>query len=241
MKPLGKLTVIGVVGAALLSTGAIVARAAIPSSSDGTITACYSSANPALRVIDAQAGATCAAGETSVAWNMGMRWAGQWDDGTGPGKVAPGLTYPSGNRNKVVRMNVPKGKFGCTTPKGLWVSITDSYSYPCVEYPQNWVLLVPDPVVPDTHWVRTGGDGKVVASSEPVDYAYLSSGYGYLHIPTIADLNQCSLTGNVADYATSGVTMTVQPYYGYVLYTLRKADGSSVSAPVNITITCTRY
>jgi hypothetical protein len=46
-----------------------VAWAAIPNSSTGVINACYGKSG-AVRVIDAQAGASCAKGEQSLTWNQ---------------------------------------------------------------------------------------------------------------------------------------------------------------------------
>jgi hypothetical protein len=50
-------------------TGA-VAWAAIPSSTTGVITGCYSTGTGSLRVIDAQAGARCKSGERQLEWNQ---------------------------------------------------------------------------------------------------------------------------------------------------------------------------
>lgn len=50
--------------------GATVAVATIPHSISGVITGCYANRNGALRVIDAQAGQTCARGETQISWNQ---------------------------------------------------------------------------------------------------------------------------------------------------------------------------
>jgi hypothetical protein len=59
-----------------------VAWAAVPSTTAGTITACYptsGSAKGSLRVIDYQAGAHCAAGQAMIKWQAdGMRWRGAW-------------------------------------------------------------------------------------------------------------------------------------------------------------------
>jgi hypothetical protein len=55
----------------LLLAGCGVAYAAIPDSDDGEIHACRADAwGGALRVIDAEASATCAAGETELVWNQ---------------------------------------------------------------------------------------------------------------------------------------------------------------------------
>lgn len=53
-----------------LVAGATVAFASIPHSTSGQITGCYSARSGALRVIDAQAGQTCARGETQISWNQ---------------------------------------------------------------------------------------------------------------------------------------------------------------------------
>lgn len=53
----------------VLGIGGGVAIADIPSSDDGTITACMLKPGGTIRLIDAEAGATCKKGETKVAWN----------------------------------------------------------------------------------------------------------------------------------------------------------------------------
>jgi hypothetical protein len=59
-----------------------VAWAAVPSTTAGTITACYptsGSAKGTLKVIDYQGGAHCAAGQAMIKWQAdGMRWRGAW-------------------------------------------------------------------------------------------------------------------------------------------------------------------
>jgi uncharacterized protein YjbI with pentapeptide repeats len=65
---------------ASIATG--VAFAAIPDSSAGLVTACYPTSGPSqglLRVIDAQTGAQCKAGEAKITWaSRSFRWQGQW-------------------------------------------------------------------------------------------------------------------------------------------------------------------
>ena len=65
------LVVVAVVGGG-------VAHAAIPSTGSRQITACYSQANPALRVIDTDAGQKCAAGETALSWSQGWQFKGEY-------------------------------------------------------------------------------------------------------------------------------------------------------------------
>ena len=73
------IRVLAVIGAALvLMIGGAVAYAAIPAA-DGTITACYTKPSSALRIINAESGATCKRGETKVKWNAeGQPGADLW-------------------------------------------------------------------------------------------------------------------------------------------------------------------
>ena len=74
------------VAAAVVAAVSGVAWATIPDSNTGQISACYPTSGATkgqLRVIDAQAGATCAAGEASVSWQKnGLRWKGAWSPTT---------------------------------------------------------------------------------------------------------------------------------------------------------------
>ena len=56
-------------GASLALAAAGVAVAAIPDAS-GTLTGCYAKTGGQLRLIDAQAGATCTSKETAITWNQ---------------------------------------------------------------------------------------------------------------------------------------------------------------------------
>jgi hypothetical protein len=63
-----KRTAVVVAAFLVLASGA-VALAAIPSA-DGTITGCRKNSNGTIRVIDAEAGQQCQAGETALTWNQ---------------------------------------------------------------------------------------------------------------------------------------------------------------------------
>jgi hypothetical protein len=82
-----RLLAVAVVGATLgLGIAGGIAVASIPDSGTGVITGCYitSGANQGkLRVIDAQAGATCLGTETQLAWNAkGLHFQGAWNNTT---------------------------------------------------------------------------------------------------------------------------------------------------------------
>jgi hypothetical protein len=72
-----------VVGAALaLGLGGGIAIADIPSSGDGTITACMLTSSGTIRLIDAEAGTTCKKGEQKVEWNQQGVPGEDGEDGT---------------------------------------------------------------------------------------------------------------------------------------------------------------
>jgi hypothetical protein len=96
---------------ALLVAGGGAAVAAIPDSDDGEIHGCYSTrpgSTGNLRVIDAQAGETCAKGETALVWNQ------QGPQGP-PGPTAAGTAStpgtpaasPDGDLTLAVDVNAP--------------------------------------------------------------------------------------------------------------------------------------
>src|SRR4051794_14491667 len=219
----------------------LYASAAVPSK-DNTITGCYAGSNP-LRIIDAEAGQTCASGETTLSWGGGMRFRGVWKDGPGPG-VPPAGLYSTTKKGDVVRMEVPTNKFGCTTPKGSWVNVVGSYAYPCLEWPQNWVPLALDGTPgnnADTHWVSLNANGTLRAASDTGIEIYPGTGYAYVKIPTVADPSKCGLSATVTAY-TSRVTGTAQLYGGYILVATRDiASGAFTAAPLDLTVTCAKY
>lgn len=73
--------VAGAAAVLLLGAGGM-AIAAIPSSSDGSITSCVNKTSGAVRIIDAQAGKHCTTKERRVAWSKGYRYRGTWSAGT---------------------------------------------------------------------------------------------------------------------------------------------------------------
>src|SRR3954453_23066753 len=78
---------------AALGAGAAVGVAAIPSA-DGTIHACVTTATGAVRIIDAEAGATCTAGtETNLVWNQ-TGPAGPAGPARPPGDPGPAIGAP---------------------------------------------------------------------------------------------------------------------------------------------------
>ena len=220
------LAVVGVVGG-----GVGVGYAAIPSTAGRQITACYSQANPVLRVIDTDAGQTCAAGETALSWSQGWQFRGEYSG------------VPNYRKGDVVRISRAYNT-GCTTPQGTWLALVDGAS-PCTERPESWATLALDaPKGPDVHWARLNANGTVAASSEKV-YIWNSSWYRGLIFSRVADPSQCSVTVTVADYTQTGISVSGQPWGGSgggIIYTVKRADGSSVwNVPLSFSLICGTY
>ncbi|MDX6639536.1 MAG: hypothetical protein QOF12_547 [Solirubrobacteraceae bacterium] len=89
-----------------LGAGA-VALGAIPDSSTGLISGCFSNSTGALRVIDRQAGATCASGETSLQWSQrGINWKGAYRSTTDYGVLD---AVSSGGSAYIAKVDPPTG------------------------------------------------------------------------------------------------------------------------------------
>ena len=70
----------GAVSAAVVGGG--VALASIPSTTTGSITGCVNNTTRAVRIVDAQAGHHCSAGETTLNWSKGYTYRGAWSAST---------------------------------------------------------------------------------------------------------------------------------------------------------------
>jgi hypothetical protein len=234
------VAITGVMSVAVAAT-VMNAVAAVPSK-DNTITGCYVSGAP-LRIIDTDAGQACSSGESTVSWGGGMRFRGVWKDGPGPGYPPAGL-YQSTKKGDVIRYEGTINKFGCTSPKGSWVSVAGSYAYPCLEFPQNWAPLAldgPQGSNADAHWVSLTSSGGVRASSDSGIVTYTGYGYTYLSIPTVADPSKCGLSATLTAY-TNRVTVSAQVSSGYILVASRDlSSGAFTAAPIDLVVTCANY
>lgn len=108
-------------GLLVLASGA-VALAAIPSA-DGTIHGCRKNSNGTLRVIDAEAGQTCQAGETALTWNQRGPAGPPGPAGpSGPvGPQGPPGVGVAGYQFIETSVNVPAGY---SDPNGLTVNVS---------------------------------------------------------------------------------------------------------------------
>lgn len=100
--------IVGLV-AGVVASGAVVAVAAVPDSTTGSITACYAKKGGAVRVINAEDGARCRKDERKLAWNQrgpaGQRGARGPQGLQGPAGAALAYAYIE----DIGTINVPAG------------------------------------------------------------------------------------------------------------------------------------
>jgi hypothetical protein len=243
-----KKLVLGVAAGVTLALGAGgIAFGSIPGTSDNSVTACVTSANGGVRIIDVDAGQVCTSTEKKVSWGGGMRFMGTWTDGPGPGNVPttwPRVNgYPDVKKGDVVRMEVPTRKFGCTTPKGAWVNVAGSYAYPCLEYPQNWAPLALDgrAAGADILWANLNSAGQITSTNRPELKVYASgmTGATWLNITGFADMRQCSIsvTPSDASYDAFGWAYNTG-YADWVLVGATKHDGTYAARGLSVVVNC---
>lgn len=112
--------------AGLMAGGVGLASAAIPDSNTGVVTGCYSAARRgpveagSLRVIDAQAGQQCLAGERQLTWNRDGRPGPQGLTGPSGAVGAPGPVGPAGPAGPVGSQGIQgvPGAAGAAGPAG---------------------------------------------------------------------------------------------------------------------------
>lgn len=136
------------IAALLIIVGATVAFAAIPHSTTGVITGCYKTNAPlqgSVRVVDAEAGASCPSGYTQLAWSQtGPQGPTGPQGATGPSGVSglewvvePNVEIAGGTPGQSVEVDCPSGKapingsFEATSSDiTLWTSHPSSHSLP---------------------------------------------------------------------------------------------------------------
>ena len=108
----GRLTAGAVSGVLVLGAmaGTGVAVAKIPSSSTGQITACVAKPSGTTRIINAQKGKKCRAGEKTISWSRGWSYRGGWRSTTsykvGDVVLSGGTSYLARKRSKAAKPGV---------------------------------------------------------------------------------------------------------------------------------------
>jgi hypothetical protein len=232
-----KLIVTAGVAAAAATAGGVIAYAAIPSA-DNTITACVGSAG-VVRIIDTEAGQTCTTSEKQISWGGGMRYIGKWSNIGSRPKLNG---YPIINKGDVVYYDGAPNAFGCTSPRGSWVSVAGSYAYPCLESPQNWAPLALDGRGSEGHWATVSGTGALTGSSDTNVATYPNStGSTWVYFPTL-DASKCAIEANASDYRPTVLATAYRWGGGWVLLTAYDTTNRSyVAAAIDLTVSCGKY
>lgn len=102
-----RATLVGFAALAILAVPVVTASASIPDSVTGAITGCVKNQGGAVRIIDAQAGATCAADEQPLNWPGRGGAATQYVQGP-----AVNLSHDAGQLTTVI--------VGPVLPAGIW-------------------------------------------------------------------------------------------------------------------------
>ena len=118
----GRLTADAVSGVLVLGAmaGTGVAVAKIPSSSTGQITACVAEPSGTTRIINAQKGKKCRAGENTISWSRGWSYRGGWRSTTSY-KVCD-VVLLSGGTSYLARKRSKAAKPGVATT--VWVPLS---------------------------------------------------------------------------------------------------------------------
>jgi len=108
-----------IVGAVV--AGGSIAMASIPDSGSGVISACYTTKNGAIRIIDYQAGKRCERGEILLTWNQSGPQGLQGPAGATGLTGLKGLQGPAGTTGLTGPQGLqgPAGTTGLTGPQGL--------------------------------------------------------------------------------------------------------------------------
>lgn len=236
-----KLIVTAGLAAVAATTGGVIAYASVPSA-DNTITACVSSGG-LTRIIDTDAGQTCNTSETKVSWGGGMRYIGKWSNIGSRPRGSNG--YVIINKGDVVYYDGAPNAFGCTSPRGSWVSVAGSYAYPCLESPQNWAPLAldgKDARSAEVHWATISGAGALTGSSDSNAATYPSgTGYTWVYFPTL-DAGKCAVEATVSDYRPTVLATAYRYGGGWVLLAAYDTTNRSyVAAAIDLTVTCGKY
>jgi hypothetical protein len=219
---------LGGVAIAVVAGGAGLASASIPDSRTGVITGCYQMVYGGLRVIDAQAGATCNPSEKQLTWNQ----TGPQGPAGPAGPVgAPGPAGPAGPVGPAGAQG-PAGSGGPAGPQGPAGAPGAGHVYSFSDQTDFFVLI--------------GGSTPVqVASLTLPPGMYLIQGKaGIANLDSDAQGGSCQLNigGNRADYDPVNL-----PPFNFVgddaenAYLPLSATADLTTAGGTVTITCATF
>lgn len=158
-------------GAAATLAAIGIAFAAIPAS-DGTISGCYKKSGGSFRVIDSQAGTTCAATENPISFSQrgptGPKGANGPKGPTGPAGV-PGPTGPKGTAGAKGAAGA-RGPTGPTGPSGTKTTVTSlNGPVPAITAGAPYTIVSPTPVTVNGNQTIVLTASAVVGTQGPDD------------------------------------------------------------------------
>lgn len=246
MQIVKKLAVAAGLAVVAATVGGVVAYASVPSA-DGTITACVAKSGGAVRIVDTDAGQTCTTAETKVSWGSGMHYVGTWAQRSSWNGGSTG--YPIVHKGDVMYYDGAPNAFGCTSPRGAWVSVAGSYAYPCLEFPQNWAPVAldgkdgKDGRNADVHWAQISGSGALTGSSDAgVTVSYAGTGQTWVRFSNF-DPSKCAVSATVSDYHPFALASAYRyPSGGWVLVSAMDVSSKAyVAVPIDLTLSCGKY
>lgn len=221
-----------------LATG--IALAGTPSA-DNTITACVAS-NGTPRIIDKEAGATCATGERQISWSAGWRIRGTYD---------ATKTYQVGD--VVSRVNTCGG-YQAPRLRGTetWVKVAPGPETATPERPcpaaATWVHLsrMPDylfpPDFPETYRVPATADNLLLFPADGGGAGVRVWNYGDIvwiqPTGTTPDVSKCVVTGTAVTHLPYFLTRLPANYAGWIGLYVRTHSGTPSRVPVEVTLFC---
>jgi hypothetical protein len=212
--------------AAAAATG--LAAAAIPGA-DGTITGCRDAKTGNLRVIDAEAGAACAANEVRLAWSQ--RGPQGFRGPTGPAG-AQGYRGPTGPAG-------PQGTQGYRGPTGP----AGAQGYRGPTGPQGARGAAG---ANDQHWAAIRANGTVARSSDSYTYVWTERvGVKDVYLENVADPSDCVAIAQSSPAGGTGspapASATTEHWDGWITVYTYGSTGQPADADVNLIVACGRH
>lgn len=148
-----KLVAVGTASLVVGGLSPVLVRAAIPSSTDGQINACYKVSTGTLRVIDTEAGQTCSSGQENP-----ISWPSQQDAGGSGAQTAFAYLNADGTLNTTTSKNIASISRIQTGIDDDGVSPIYTYCFDLAFDDPKWMSTLGASAIT----VRGAGDGAII-------------------------------------------------------------------------------
>lgn len=212
-----------------------IAVAGIPAA-DGTITACVSSAG-APRIIDTEAGQTCAAGERQINWSSGWRHRGTYDS-TKTYQVGDIVIVHQPCGTTAARYVVQPATFIKVTPDPEYGGCPYSnFSWQFLSKPMDRVQL-PKPTGPVSF--RIGANDSGTYSSEVSRFVVQTWNYGdvaWIYTSGM-DARRCRVTASAVSDIPVVITRSTASYANWIPLNVRTHTNGFTRVPIDVVLDC---